>query len=182
MELDIYPDIGELRYDNYILKDVKGKVEIKDNMAQLVGGQAKAMDGKILLDGLYDTSDPSIPLFDAKLDLNSLNFAKVFETSETFKILAPVAEYINGLFHSTLVLEGPLGQDMLPKLDQISAAGYLETLKGKVSGFGPLEKIGNAIGIDKLSNLDIKGSKNWFDVKDGKVILKPHEHLSLIHI
>ncbi len=176
MELDIYPDIRELKYDNYVLKDVKGKIEVKDNMAQLIGGQAKAMDGKILLDGLYDTSNPSTPLFDAKLDLNSLNFSKVFETSNTFKILVPIAEHINGLFHSTLVFEGPLGQDMLPKLDQISAAGYLETLKGKVSGFGPLEKIGNAIGIDKLSNLDIKGSKNWFDVKDGKVILKPHEH------
>ena len=176
LAIDIYPEINELRYDNYILNDVKGKIAINNSVAQLVDGQAKAMDGKILLDGIYDTSDPVTPLFDVKLDLNSLNFSKVFETSPSFKILVPVAEYINGLFHSTLVFGGPLGQDMLPELDQVTASGYLETLKGKISGFGPLENIGNAIGIDKLSNLDIKGSKNWFEVKDGKVILKPHEH------
>ncbi len=176
MELDIYPEINELRYENYILKDVRGKVTINNSAALLVDGQAKAMDGKILLDGIYDTSDPVNPLFDVKLDLNTLNFSKVFENSESFKILAPVAEYINGLFNSTLVFAGPLGQDMLPKLDQITASGYLETLQGKISGFGPLERIGNTIGIEKLTNLDIKGTKNWFEVKDGKVILKPHEH------
>ena len=176
LNLDIYPEIKTLKYDAYTLQDVEGKVTIRDGRAELTEGLAKAMDGQINLDGLYDSTDPKNPLYDLRLNLNNLNFSKVFQNSKSFKVMAPIAQYINGLFNSTLVMAGPLGMDMSPDLNKMTASGFLETLKGQVNGFEPLQKLGNAIGIEKLSRMTIDGSKNWFDIENGKVVLKPHDH------
>ena len=176
MDLLIYPEVNQLTYGKYVLNEVEGKVEIKDGMALLKEGITKTLGGKINLDGLYDTSDPSKPVFDIRYKLDQLSYQKLFGISETFKKLAPITKYIEGAFNSTLVMAGPLTEEMLPDLTKVTATGFLETLKGEVQGFEPIERIGNAIGVDKLKKWTLEGTKNWFDVKDGFVILKPHDH------
>lgn len=177
LEIDLYPEIKKLKYDTYELDQVEGKINISNGVMSLTDGSSRALGGKINIDGLYDSSDPTKPLFDLRYNMSQVDFGKIFESSESFKLLAPFAKYINGLFNSTMVMAGPLGQDMMPDLNKVTASGFLETLKGQISGFEPAAKLGTALGIDKLKDFSINGSKNWFDVKDGKVILKPHEHI-----
>ena len=176
VDLDLFPEIDNLIYDKYDLTDLVGKISIKDGKASLTDGVAKALGGQINVDGLYDTFDPEKPAFDLRYNMEGIDFGKIFQYSESFSKLAPIAKYIEGLFNSTLVIAGPLQKDMTPDLSKLTASGFLETMKGQVKGFEPLLKLGDAIGIDKLKNMSIKGSKNWFDVEDGRVILKPHDH------
>ncbi len=176
MELTIYPEVGQLTYGQYILNDLEGKIELVDGIAQLKEGTTKTLGGRINIDGVYDTSDPSQPAFDLRYKLDQLSYQKLFEISESFKKLAPIAQYIDGAFNSTMVMAGPLTKDMLPDLTKVTASGFLETLQGNIQGFEPVERIGNAIGVEKLKSWTLKGTKNWFDVHDGFVILKPHDH------
>ncbi len=176
MELTIYPEVGEITYGQYVLNDLEGKIELLDGIAQLKEGTTKTLGGKINMDGIYDTSNPNQPAFDLRYKLDQLSYQKLFEISESFKKLAPIAQYIDGAFNSTLVMAGPLTKEMLPDLTKVTASGFLETLQGNIQGFEPIEKIGNAIGVDKLKSWTLKGTKNWFDVRDGFVILKPHDH------
>lgn len=176
LDIEIYPEVKSLKYDTYQLRDVEAKLSVSNGIMNLTDGSAKTLGGKVNLDGLYDSSDAANPLFDLRYNMSEVDFGKVFASSESFKMFAPIAKYINGLFNSTMVMSGPLGQDMLPDFGQITASGFLETLKGQVSGFEPITKLGNALGVEKLKNFSINGSKNWFEIKDGKVILKPHEH------
>ena len=176
MDFTIYPDVKKVVYDSYDLKQVVGKITLSDGVAALQEGKANALGGRINLDGIYDTSNPAKPLFDLRYQLDKLSFQKLVSASESFKLLAPFAKYMDGALNSTLVMSGPLKNDMLPDLTKVTASGYLETLKGVLTGFEPLEKVGEALGLSKLSNLSLDGTKNWFDVKDGIVILKPHDH------
>ena len=175
-DMEIYPEIKSLSYDTYLLESLEGKITIADGIAQIEDGSAYSMGGKMIVDGLYNSTDASNPLFDLRYKLDKIAFKEIFNASESFKILAPIAKYIDGALNSTLIMSGPLNQDMTPNLNKLTASGFLETLKGVINGFGPLEKIGNALGIEKLKKMTIDGSKNWFDVKDGVVILKPHDH------
>ncbi len=176
LNVDIYPDIKELKYDKYVLNKVQGKISLADGVAELLETSAHTLGGVLNLEGLYNSTNTAQPLFDLKYNMNGFDFSKVAETSETFRILAPIISYVNGLFNSTLVMSGPLGKDMFPDLTKVTASGFLETLEGQINNFEPLEKIGTALGINKVKELSLKGTKNWFDVKDGKVILKPHDH------
>jgi hypothetical protein len=174
--LEIYPTINVLKYGNYTFKNMSGKIDINEGIAQIENGQSKLFDGKIKFEGKYDTSNDGTPFFDFKYNMDDLKFQEMFEKSESFKRLAPIAAFIEGIFNSTLIISGPLKNDMLPDLTKINASGFLETVRGKVTGFKPLEDLANTLKINELTNWDIKDSRNWFDIKDGVVSIKPHDY------
>ncbi len=176
LDIAIYPEINSLIYDDYIIKNTEAKIALKDGMAEITDGTASLLGGKVMIEGLYDSTNPDEPLFNLKYNMSNMDFGKVAATSKSFKILAPIVSYIDGIFNSTLVMSGPLKKDMMPDFTKVDAAGFLETLEGEINGFEPLEKVGNAIGVSKIKDWTLKGTKNWFDLKDGKVILKPHDH------
>jgi len=127
-------------------------------------------NGQIDFAGAYNSLDLNNPLFDFKYDMSDVNFTKIFEGSKSFRLLAPVAEYVDGIFNSNLIISGPLGKDMKPDLTKVTASGYMETIKGQVVGFEPLKKIVEVLGIESINNWEIKDSKNWFEMKDGREI------------
>ncbi len=176
LDLSIYPEVKTLIYDNYTLTDLGGKIAVKDGKAQLTGGVVKLFNGTINFDGAYNTQDIGNPLFDFKYNISQMNFAKFFESSESFKLLAPIARYMEGIFNSTLSISGPLTKEMMPDLYQLDASGFMETVNGKINGFKPLEVLGDALGINSIKDWEIKDSKNWFEVKEGFVIFKPHDY------
>jgi len=70
-------------------------------------------------------------------------------------------------------MSGALGKDMMPDLTTLSAAGFLETLNAIFNNFKPMNDIGAKLGVDYLNKLELKNTKNWFEIKDGKVTVKP---------
>jgi len=173
---EIYPTIKTLKYGNYSFQNMTGKIEIKNGIAELENGQSKLFNGKVKFEGKYDTSKDGNPLFDFKYNMDDLEFQQMFEKSKSFKSLAPIAGFIEGIFNSTLIISGPLNNDMFPDLTKLTASGFLETVQGKIKGFKPLENLANTLKIGELKNWDIKDSRNWFDIKDGVVNIKPHDY------
>ena len=176
INLNIQPRIDNLSYGKYDFKNTKGSIKINDGIAALTNGTTDAFRGQINFEGSYNALDIAKPLFDFKYNMSDIGFQEIFKESESFKVLAPIAEFIEGIFNSTLVISGPLKNDMMPDLTAITASGFLETIKGKISGFEPLRKLGEKLGIDALKNFDIQDSKNWFEIKDGYVYIKEHDY------
>ena len=133
-------------------------------------------NGTINFEGAYNTQNLENPLFDFKYNVSKMDFAKFFESNESFKSLAPIAKYIEGIFNSNISISGPLTKEMTPDLYKLNASGFMETINGKIEGFKPLEMLGNALGINSLKKWDIRDSKNWFEVKEGFVIFMPQDY------
>lgn len=169
--LDIDANIKSLTYTNMILNNLNGKVAIKDQSISMYDCKASMLGGDVSLDGLYDTKSTK-PLFNVKLNLNKIQFPKAFEQIVTIKQLAPVMKYIEGLFNTTLVMEGNLKKGMVPDLSTISASGLLETLNGAIRGLKPLNAASDKLGLSSLSPFSLKDTKNWFEIKNGNVELK----------
>ena len=166
----------QVKYGDYVFDNLKGSLDVKNGMAVFDGIAGNVLDGKIKMDGLYDTSDDSInPKFNMKYDLSQFKWSKTYEAVATFKKLAPIGKFIDGIFNSTLTFAGELGKDMYPSWNNLSASGFIHTLDGNVNGMVPIEKVGNALGIKELSNFKIVDTKNWFEVKDGFVEIKPFD-------
>ncbi len=171
MDLTIKTKIDELKYTNMDLKNFAGTTVVKDKSIYLTGLTANTLGGKIAFDGLYSTKNAK-PDFSVKLDLSKMEFLKAYEKFITLKQLAPLANYVQGLFNTTLVMEGQLGKGMIPDVSNISASGFLETLNGVIKGFKPLQAAGDKLNLVELSNLEIKDTRNWFDIKKGFVEIK----------
>lgn len=173
MNIDIDANIDRVKYSNMVLKDVKGLLVVADQAVVLENATSKTLGGQMNISGSYDTKDITAPSFTFKYDLAQLDFKETFNTMNTFKTLAPIGQFISGNFNSTMIMEGVLGEDLMPNLQTLNIEGFLETIHGVMGGFKPLQAVGNALNLEALTkDIDLGRTKNWFELKDGTVEIK----------
>lgn len=168
--------IDRLIYTDLDLRQVDARLDVIHEEVRLSQFDANGLGGKIALAGSYNTQDLRKPVFHLKYDFQKLDFQQVFSTFPSFAMLAPIGKYIQGRFSSNMMLDGILGQDMMPDLSTLEAAGFLETFNSLVRGFKPLEGLAEKLNVKELKSLDLKGTKNWFEIRDGRVELKDFDY------
>lgn len=173
ISMNVRADMGKVIYTNMIMNDVKGRLVIDKEAVVMDGVTANTLGGKIALAGGYDTKNHDNPAFNIKYDLQNMDFQKTFSAFNSFQVMAPIGAFIAGNFNTSLIMDGTLGKDMMPKFSTLSAQGFLETLNGIINNFKPLQTIGEKYNIDYFKDaLTIKNSKNWFELKDGAMEVK----------
>lgn len=175
INIDFHADIENLKYSELSIQKFRGKLSIKDRVMSLLDTRADLFNAHMSLEGNYDCSKTSEPRFDFKYDIIEMPYKSLFDASPLFKSLAPLAEYIEGQFNSTLVMSGPLGENMMPILNQLDASGIIETLQAEIKSWPATNKLADKLGIEELRSWYIRDSKNWFEVDNGKVLLQPFE-------
>lgn len=166
--------IDQLLYTNMELKEAQGTLIIDNGVMYMNDVTTNALGGNFKFNGTYD-SNTEKPKFDFALDLRQIKFADAFRQMETFRTLLPIAEFIQGVFNTSLSMNGFLGQNMVPDLSTINASGMLETIHGNLKNFEPFNMIADKLGLTQLQNINLENTKNWFEIKDGTVELKPIE-------
>lgn len=174
VDIKVNANIKKLTYTNLDLKDFRGDLAIKDSKVQMSNVNARTLGGKFEADGYYDSTTPEKPKYKLTYDVQGFDFQSSFDQLNTVQALAPIANYIQGNYSTRMSLEGVLGKDLMPDLTTLTAEGFLQTVNGVIKGFTPLKKIGESLNIEKLANhkIDLKGTKNWFEIKEGKVLIK----------
>lgn len=176
IKMTILSEVDRVQYTNLTLSNVVGKVHIGDGNAVLEDATARGLGGEIGLSGSYNTEDPERPTFALKYNLNKLSFSETFNTFNSYAKLAPIGKYITGNLTSSLIMEGELGQDMMPKLETIDAQGFLETINSFLADFKPFNAVGNALNIRELTDrIELDDIKTWFTIEDGVIAVKPFD-------
>ncbi len=177
IDIDIFADIKKLIYTNLEINNLKGKMVVEDRIMLLEEATASLLGGNVALAGSYDTRDAANPTFSFKYDLQKMDFQKSFRAFNTFQTVAPIAEFINGTFNTSLIMDGKLGKDMMPDLMTLSARGFLETINGVVQNFAPLQAIGDRLSLDIFKeSLPITNSRNWFEIKNGTIEVQEFDY------
>ncbi|MCY7330716.1 MAG: AsmA-like C-terminal region-containing protein, partial [Saprospiraceae bacterium] len=175
VDMTINAKFDKVKYTNLDLNNLDGQIIVKNGAARLRDCTAQVLGGQVGLNGEYNTTDAAKPAFNIDLALLNMGFKDAFQTFATVKALAPVAQLIDGKFNTTLSLSGLLGKDMTPDFSTLSAAGFIETLSAILNNFKPLNEISTKLNIPYLNKLELKNTKNWFEVKDGTVTVKPFD-------
>jgi F0F1-type ATP synthase membrane subunit b/b' len=131
------------------------------------------LGGSMVLNGAYDTKDAKSPKFEFAYDISQFKFDESVKQLRSFKYILPIAEYIQGRFNSSLKIKGILGKNMMPKWETLNASGLLETVQAAIKGNPTLDKITKQLAVDEMNPFNIKDSKNYFEIKDGKFTIKP---------
>ncbi len=173
MDMTINANFGKIKYTTYDLNNLNGQVVVKNKVATLKDCTADVLDGQIGLKGEYNTQNLAKPSFNMDLALQNMGFRQAYQNFATIKALAPVAQLIDGKFNTALSMSGILGKDMMPDFTTLTAAGFLETISAIFNNFKPMNAIGDKLNINSLKEFELKNTKNWFEIKDGKVTVKP---------
>ncbi len=175
MDFDINADIGKVLYTNIEMRDIKGRMKVKDQTVAMKDCNAKMLGGNFTMNGTYNTQNSEKPRFDMDYKVNRFDFQDAFETLNTFQALAPISKFIEGQFNTSLSLNGELTNEMLPDLNSISAKGFLQTINGTLINFEPVQKLADKLNIKQLKSLNLENTKNWFEVENGRVTVKPFD-------
>ena len=173
MDMTINANFAKVKYTTYDLNNLDGKIVVKNEVARLQDCTANLLGGQVGLNGEYNTQNLAKPSFNMDMALQNMGFKESFQNFVTVKTLAPVAQLIDGKFNTTLSISGLLGKDMTPDFSTLSAAGFLETISAVFNNFKPMNNIAEKLNVEYLKKLELGNTKNWFEVKDGRVTIKP---------
>jgi len=174
--IDLGITADEVSYSDTNIKNFDSDVLIRDGIASMLNSSSKAMGGQVDFEGFYNSVADN-PEFSFKYEISKFNFQETFKNLASFRMMAPAAEFIEGVFNSTLVMSGSLKNGFEPDYSTISASGFLETLNSRFSGYAPITDLANKLGVDKLKQIDLENTKNWFEIADGGVVLKAHDYM-----
>jgi hypothetical protein len=164
-------------YDNLVLKNVSGKVIIKDQKATLENGKTDIFGGLITFNGEVSTKE-KISKFNMDLELNGVEIAQTFTQLDMMKKIAPIAGVINGKLNSKIKVFGNLNdKEMTPDLKTITGdlAGQLLSTTVNSSNSTLLTALDNKLGFVDLKKLNLNDLKASLTFKDGKVNVKPFD-------
>ena len=164
-------------YDNLVLKNVSGKVIIKDQKATLENGKTAIFGGLITFNGEVSTKE-KISKFNMDLELNGVDIAQTFTQLDMMKKIAPIAGVINGKLNSKIKVSGNLNdKEMTPDLKSITGdlMGQLLSTTVNSSNSTLLTALDNKLGFVDLKKLNLNDLKAALTFKDGKVNVKPFD-------
>lgn len=162
-------------YDNLTLKDVSGKLIVKDERVTLENVKSNIFGGVIAVNGNVSTKE-KVPTFDMNLGLNQVDIAQSFTQLDMLKKIAPIAGIINGKLNSTIKLNGNLdATSMSPDLKSLSGdlLGQLLSTTINSSNSTLLTALGNNLKFIDVSKINLNDIKAAITFKDGMVNVKP---------
>ncbi|MFM9826499.1 AsmA-like C-terminal region-containing protein [Flavobacterium sp.] len=164
-------------YDNLTLKDVSGKLIIKDEKVTLENVKTSIFGGTIAVNGAVSTKG-KIPTFDMNLGLNQVNIAESFTQLDMLKKIAPIAGIINGKLNSNIKLNGNLDAiELTPDLKSISGdlLGQLLSTTVNAKNSTLLTALSSNVKFIDMSKINLNDLKAAITFKDGKVNVKPFD-------
>lgn len=172
--VDIVYDIAEFQYTDHLFTAIKGSGNIADKALNIKQLSTDCLDGQVILSGIFNTTDPTKPLADLNLIVQSLNIQKAFTNFETLRKLVPVVERIKGKFSSTIKVKTELLSDLSPNLSNITCQGIMDLFDCDVEGLQAMNDIGNKLDISSFKKpFKLKDLLMSFSIKDGKIEVNP---------
>ncbi|ARV09412.1 hypothetical protein BTO05_07080 [Winogradskyella sp. PC-19] len=174
LDCTIFANAQNVVYDNLNLKNVSGKLLIRNQNANLSDMTTDLFDGKLGISGNVSTKD-SKPKFDMALGMQQFDISKSFKDLEMLKALAPIAKVLQGKLNSTISVSGLLDENFSPDLSTINGDALAEILTTNIidSESEILKGISSKLNFIDLKKLDLKAIKTKLSFENGQVSVKP---------
>lgn len=176
IDFNMNVDMAEILFANITLRDLNGKLIIKDGTADMSNLSMHAMGGTAVMNGSYSTAkSESEPELKASFALNGLSFSQTFKELDMVRQMAPIFENLNGNFSGKITVDTKLDNTISPKLETLTASGNLSTRDLNLSNVAIIDQIADATGHKELKNISAKDLNVEFTVSEGRIRTKPFD-------
>ncbi len=173
IKFELNTDIKEILYDTYQIKNFKGQVHLNEGIAEMKPVSMNMIDGTINLSGKYDSKNIKEPKIDFNIEMLGFEINKMFETFNTVKKLAPIAENCKGLIDIKCNLDATLDQNMEPVLQTMNGAGRMTSKNVTIGGSEAFGMLASILKNDKYKSAKITDIDGSFIIENGNLIISP---------
>lgn len=176
IDFNLDAKFGKVLYTNLTLDNLAGNIVVRDKKVDMTGLKMNTMGGGLGLSGYYETTNPKRPTANFNLDVSNFDIQNTFNTFNSVQKLAPIGKYAKGKFSASIKdFKMALNDKMEPDLNTATCNGKLKTDKVSVGGYEPFNKLGDALKIKELKNLEFSNMDISFEMKDGRIKTMPFD-------
>ena len=173
IDFNLNANFVKVLYDNLTIDNMVGNIVVRQQKVDMTNLNLGLLGGKVLMNGYYETTNPKKPSVDLTFKVDNFDIQKTFAAFNTVQKLAPIGQYAKGMFTATLEnFKADLDQTMSPILSTLHGNGVFKTSSVSIGGFPAFVKLGEALKIEQLKNLNIQNVMAEYEFKDGRVNLR----------
>ncbi|MBI3521417.1 MAG: AsmA family protein [Bacteroidetes bacterium] len=173
IDFNLNANFTKVLYDNLTIDNMLGNIVVRQKKVDMTNLKLGLLGGNVLMNGYYETTNPKNPTVDLDFKVDNFDIQKTFAAFNTVQKLAPIGQYAKGMFTATLEnFKADLDQTMSPILTSLHGNGVFKTNSVSVGGFPAFVKLGEALKIEQLKNLNIQNVMAEYEFKDGRVNLR----------
>jgi hypothetical protein len=173
IDFNLNANFAKVLYDNLTIDNMVGNIVVRQKKVDMTNLKLGLLGGNVLMNGYYETTNPKKPTVSMNFKVDNFDIQKTFAAFNTVQKIAPIGQYAKGMFTATLEnFKADLDQSMSPVLSSLHGNGVFKTASVSVGGFPPFVKLGEALKIEQLKNLDIQNVVADYEFKDGRISLR----------
>src|SRR5690606_121386 len=162
-------------YDNLNLRDINGSMTLRDGVLAFTDASMSTLGGRLGLAGSYDPRDITAPAFDMTFDVAGLSIREAFNSFNTIRAFAPVAQHLTGSFTTKFKMSGLLGQDMMPVLSSLDGNGLVRVAEAALRDSKIIQGITSLTPLADGNTLTLKNINLSLEIVDGMLQMKPFD-------
>jgi vacuolar-type H+-ATPase subunit H len=163
----------KLIYDKLEMKQVKGKIIVKDEMVRVRNLQSTIVGGQMTVNGTYLTKNLKQPKVEFGIKLKNVDIPASYDNFALVRKYMPVAKKTKGKLSAGFTFSTSLDDAMMPVYESLNGKGQLNTSELTIDGMNTFEQIAQALSVDALKKLTLDKMKVSFRFINGKMITSP---------
>jgi hypothetical protein len=168
-------NIKKLIYDKLEIADMVGKIELANSKVVMNNLNMKMLQGSLGMNGEYNTQNVKKPAVDFKLNIKEFDIPSAFSAFTSLGKFAPAAKNATGKFSMSFSFSSLLDAHMSPVMQSVNGSGKFSSKSVGLKDNKIFSKIDEALKSDKFSNMQLANVAFDFEIKDGRVYLKPFD-------
>ncbi len=165
--------INVLRYEDIIVKHMRGEIKIKDGVLTLNETGFNSLNAKFKINGDYTTKNSKHPYFDLEIDIKELDIHKAYTDIKLIRDLAPAVADAHGIFSINYKIKGELNKKMDLKTETLIGEGEVKIAEAQINGMKIFEEISKAAKKEQINNPHVKDLIIKTEIKNNQLFVKP---------
>ena len=174
IDFSLRSQIGTLLYDDIEIKNLKGRIDLQDEIASMTNLSMEVLDGTVKATGSYSSKGKE-PNIDMIFNIKNMSIKRAAEQFYSIDKMAPIAKSCQGKFSTEMKMISTLNENMEPVLETLGGFGRVQIEDVLIEKFEPLNKLANELKINKLAKQRFEDLNIGYKFEDGKVFVDPFE-------
>jgi hypothetical protein len=173
LDLNFQSAVQRAVYDKMPISNINGQVKIKDQRMDLNNLSMEMLQGKLAVNGSYTSNKENKPLFDFKLNMESIDLPTAYQSISTFRHYLPIAAKSQGKISTQFGLSGAMNEKMKIVPVSLNGLGILNTQSLMIIDSPVFDQIRGIIKKEKLKNVKVDDFTAKFQFENGTLRLNP---------
>lgn len=166
--------IAELLYSDLDIKNLNGKINLKDEQLNLNNLSANLLGGNAIVSGFYNTKT-DIPTGNITYNIQNFDIQQVYKMVGSMRQAAPIMKYVNGAFSSNMNIQTAINPDLSPDLKTLNGTAGFKMPLANITGVPALKKIVEQTKLKQLEVLKIENVDIKTTIANGRILVSPFE-------